>query len=31
LLGNGSLAPMSTETNINKDMPMTTKKITGDN
>jgi hypothetical protein len=30
-LGNGDLAPFSAETNINKDIPVTTNRITEDN
>jgi hypothetical protein len=31
LLGNGSLLPVSAATNINKDIPMTTNRITQEN
>jgi hypothetical protein len=31
LLGNGSTATVSAETNINKDIPVTTNRITEDN
>jgi hypothetical protein len=31
LLGNGTQTPVSVTTNINKDIPMTTNRITEDN